>query len=681
MKRTSFLFLVLAFALSTMAFAEQPLSELSIKYSEKYNQSRGPVFQQLKAKTTGPMARLDALESVEFLGINSLGWPIMAATTNLGSAQTMQTDELWPDGSSGYDLTGSTTQSTQLGVWDGGIVLASHQEFGDRVVIVDTDGTIGNHPTHVAGSMVASGFMAEAHGMSPEAMISSYDWNDDTAELASAAETGMLVTNHSYVYITGWIYDYDEPDWYWFGDPSVSETEDYSWGFYSDRSRELDELAFNAPYMLMCWAAGNDRGLGPQPGREHYVWNPDSSDWVLTETARDRDGGTSGFDCISHSGISKNVITVGAIEKLTQDYENPWDVVMSSFSGWGPADDGRVKPDLVVPGVQLTSPVATGDDQYATWNGTSMATPSLSGTISLLQEQYRNTHEGASALAATMKAILINTAEEAGGMDGPDYRFGWGLVNAHRAADMIALDGNEGNIFFEENLFNTEIQNFVFTATGEDLVKATIVWTDPAGEVIEAVLDSIHPALVNDLDLRITNLETDEVYMPWHLDAASPYSSAVRGDNTIDNVEVVQVRDIPEGTNLEVSVSHKGILENSSQDFSLVISGMVYDGVGVDDEVAGNLIPETFTMSEPYPNPFNPTTTLTLTLPENGVTGITVFDINGRQVYSENRMMQKGDNQFLFDSRKLNGELSSGIYFITAEYGQHRLTRKLTLMK
>ena len=88
------------------------------------------------------------------------GRPAYYSTTNLDAADSVSTDECWPGGSTGLDLTGL---GVTLGVWDGGRVRASHQEFGGRVA--QQDGLAGgavSHSTHVAGTMIAAGVAADA---------------------------------------------------------------------------------------------------------------------------------------------------------------------------------------------------------------------------------------------------------------------------------------------------------------------------------------------------------------------------------------------------------------------------------------------------------------------------------------------------------------------------------------
>ena len=133
------------------------------------------------------------------------------------------------------------------------------------------------------------------------------------------------------------------------------------------------------------------------------------------------------YDCIAHAAIGKNVLTVGAVNDIVGGYTGPASVVMTTLSCWGPADDGRIKPDIVANGMSLYSTDKDADNDYTTLTGTSMATPSVAGSLALLQEHWNNLNPGTYMKAATLKALIIHTADECGTNNGPDYEYGWGL--------------------------------------------------------------------------------------------------------------------------------------------------------------------------------------------------------------------------------------------------------------
>lgn len=269
--------------------------------------------------------------------------------------------------------------------------------------------------------------------------------------------------------------------------------------------------------------------------------------------------------------MAKNVITVGAVDDIENGYQNTTDVkqINTDFSSWGPTDDGRIKPDIVANGDALYSTVYRTDSDSGSYfeimDGTSMAAPNVTGSIALLQEHYQNTHNQNPPRAATIKGVIIHTADEAGSNPGPDYKFGWGLLNTAKAAEKISEDVNSSNTIQELTLSNNQTYSTDIFNDGTTPLKVTIVWTDPAPSNL-----MLSKSLVNDLDLRVSNGNNFE---PWILNDAQPNQAASRGDNTKDNVEQVYIS-APGSGYYTVTVTHKGTL-SSPQAFSMIISGDV----------------------------------------------------------------------------------------------------------
>ncbi len=502
-------------------------------------------------------------KGMELMGVTESGQPIYYITDNLNAAKTVSTDKVWPGGVSGLNLDGT---GMIAGEWDEGSIRATHQELTGRITQKDSPSSSSDHSTHVAGTILASGVDANAHGMAPAAHLDAYDWDYDDSEMSSAAAAGLLISNHSYGIAVGWYYY----GLLWAGDGNISTVEDYKFGFYdADHSQAWDDIAYNAPYYLIMKSAGNDRGEGSN-SNGHEV-----------------DGGVDGYDCIGPQGVAKNILTVGAVNDVPGGYSQSSDVVMSSFSSWGPTDDGRIKPDLVANGVGVYSCVASGDAAYDTYDGTSMATPNATGSLLLLQEIYRDRSGGHYMRAATLKGLAIHTADEAGDADGPDYRFGWGLLNTAKAAaliDSVWIDQKEHTIK-ELTLVQGDTYTMQVTSNGAQPLRATICWTDPAGTPVAAQLDPPDIMLVNDLDLRITYGST--TYYPWKFaspDPNNPSTIATTGDNIRDNVEQVYIASPASGT-YTVTVSHKGTLSSGSQNVSLIMSGADYSDISLPVEL------------------------------------------------------------------------------------------------
>ncbi len=138
------------------------------------------------------------------------------------------------------------------------------------------------------------------------------------------------------------------------------------------------------------------------------------------------DGGRSdGFRtvAITDPGNAENVITVGATHR-----ENPHTYGVSYFSSRGPTGDGRAKPDLVAPGEKITAPVP--DEGFDTKDGTSQATPHVSGVAAMLMAR----NPELIAQPQRIKQILCGTATDLGR---ERYFQGAGLIDALRALQEV----------------------------------------------------------------------------------------------------------------------------------------------------------------------------------------------------------------------------------------------------
>ena len=380
-----------------------------------------------------------------------------------------------------------------MGIWDAGNV-DDHVDFGNRVTNRD-NATADEHATHVAGTMLGNGAGdPRALGMAPSATLNAYDWNSDNAEMRRAAnDLNVVISNHSYGTRTGWFLDN--------GGWSFLDNQD-EFGRYDAKAREWDDIVEDTG-LLIVKAAGNDRGEG-----SHMATN-----------SQPTDGGDDGYDSISTYGNAKNIITVGSLDEFGD---------ISDFSSRGPADDGRIKPDLVANGERVFSTIL--DNGYGPSWGTSMASPVVSGASALISQRFTQVF-GRAPQASMTKALLLHSAQDLGN-PGPDYDTGWGLLDAQAAVDLI----NQGARHFStERIFNgMSNTDSIIVHGGEEQFKVTIAWTDRRGPANGA------RSLVNDMDIRLVS-PSGVTYFPWVKDANNPANAATRGNNDIDNVEQIVV--------------------------------------------------------------------------------------------------------------------------------------------
>lgn len=435
-----------------------------------------------------------------------------------------------------YTLNGT---GVKIGIWDGGPVRSTHQELTGRVTKKDSTATGDDHATHVAGTIGASGVQAAAKGMSPKILIDSYEWTNDYAEMAAAGTvsagdtTGLPLSNHSY------------------GLGAVTA----DMGRYETEASSLDAVAARLPYYLPFWAAGNEQD---------------------TLTAK------GGYQSITFDGLAKNIMTIGAVDDaVASGVRSPAAGLIAYFSSLGPCDDGRIKPDVVANGVNLYSSIATSNTAYdGTYSGTSMATPNALGSSALLVQLYAREFSGQRMRASTLKALLIHTADDIG-TTGPDYKYGWGLINVKAASDLILA--HKASLIapkmIEGTLTNASKTNtHTFTWDGASPIRATICWTDPAGTA-QTAADSRTANLKHNLDAKITAPDNSTLYQPYVMPfvgswtTAAMASAATTGKNNVDNVEQVYVAAPSQAGTYTVTVSLDGTLTTANQTYSLILTG------------------------------------------------------------------------------------------------------------
>lgn len=526
-----------------------------------------------------PPAALDALVADERVMTIVGPAPRKPVAENSVSASIAHVDEVQ---AAPYGLTG---EGVNVSLFELAEAQASHPEFGGRLTVNAAGGSFSDksHATHVAGTIGASGVNPFAKGMAPNAHIyqfclpvSANQCEDiDFLDLKDQRlqPLGITADNNSWGWELGW---FDEggfsvwdgshiffgsyfPD---FGTPFVDEISidrkvlfvhsAGNDGTNPDRPtsgfaqhRHVDDEGDTITTQVFCYSQNNS---GTDCPTECNGTNPDTGAPAGCELFAQRHEPKFPFDNLGAVAAAKNVIAVGAVSGI------PGFVTIASLSSRGPAKDGRVKPDVVARGVSVFSPVPTNG--YEDKQGTSMASPVVTGIAVLLTEQWRKLFAGASPLPEQLKALILIGADDLGN-PGPDYTYGFGLANAKSAVDLVRADAGTGARIRNVSFNQGQIQSIEFplVVSQPQNLKVLLNWADPP-TILLGDAEVTAPTLVNDLDLKVIDPQGNTV-LPYVLDRVNYQANATRGVNKVDNVELVEIANAPAGTYRVVATGTK----------------------------------------------------------------------------------------------------------------------------
>jgi hypothetical protein len=413
--------------------------------------------------------------------------------------------------------------------------------------ISSTEWDSQNHGTHVAGTVAGDNFANPllhntADGMAPGAKLVIQDGGYSVDNCGDLPGIGCPVVDLNPLFQQAYNQGARMHTNSWGDNENAAVQSNYSSG-----SQDVDEFMWNHKDFLIFFAAGN---AGPGTGS------------------------------VGSPSTAKNGVSVGATLRSTSANS------MASFSSCGPTLDGRIKPDITVPGSSIVSAANdrnTGTNNCGTisMSGTSMATPGAAGLTALIRQYYtdgwyptgsENSANGFTPSAALLKATLVNSAVNMTGTTAiPANCQGWGRVLLENALFFTGqareLWVNDDNTGFATG--STATQTWTFTVGSGEAFKATLAWTDFPSTQAASV------NLVNDLDLTVTG-PTGTI---WRGNVFASGQSTTGGTSDRRNTLEQVLLNAPAAGTYTVSVKAFNV-PSGPQPFSLVVTGDVAAGGG-----------------------------------------------------------------------------------------------------
>lgn len=358
-----------------------------------------------------------------------------------------------------------------------------HIDYQGRIDQSNTTNNQGTHGDMTAGILMGAGNLDPTiRGMGTGAFIYIYDiggYNHILNSPTTNQTLGVMVTSTSY-------------------SQGCNE--------YTTDTQTGDQILNQNPTLLHVYSAGNNGGGNCQYGA--------GAGWGNI---------TGGYK------QGKNVIACGNLNYLD---------ALEASSSRGPSEDGRIKPDICANGAGQLS--TDGPNTYQVGGGTSAACPGIAGIVTQLHQAYRDLNAGADAEGALIKASMLNTAEDLGNA-GPDFKFGWGRVNAFRAVTTL-----EDNRYMSDVISQGGTNNHTITVPANtQQLRVMIYWCDVEGDPLAT------KALVNDLNMLVTD-PSSATFQPWVLNPAPNATTlnalAVRGNDDLNNMEQVTIDSPVAGT-------------------------------------------------------------------------------------------------------------------------------------
>lgn len=496
-------------------------------------------------------------------------------------------------GVSPYNLDGT---GQIVGVWDEGPARDTHDNFQNAPAsspinngnkrVLKIDNTLGNgggvglsnHGTHVTGTIIGDGTgdtqihsgtgNPESQGYAYKAFCVSHNWDDVFSERRqSKHDWNHVADNHSW-------------------------SNGSSFGGYNGYTQQFD-FDNRDSWLCQVMSAGNYANSGSRP----------FSDKGMTVYA---------------SNAHRN----GMIIANVQDNED-----INGSSSRGPAADGRLIPQFSANGTGLRSCIASGDSSYASYTGTSMSGPSVCGSVVLLSQLWRQEHSGRMLAPDVIRGVLALTARDKFNT-GPDYRYGFGMVDCQAAADLILADKQNGKQIVRGAARSGDVIEYsISVSSSSQPLRVVLSWLDVYANT------NANPVLVNDLDVELVAPGGGTTFYPYAgVTSASngdeDHTFTTTGANTRDNIELVNV-DSPATGTWTLLVKGTSIPANAQTGIANDVQGYVLTS---NQQIGAQQLKFEDSLNTSAP----------VAIPDNSATGITrTFTVNDARVITGLRVITR----------------------------------------
>jgi hypothetical protein len=314
--------------------------------------------------------------------------------------------------------------------------------------------------------------------------------------------------------------------------------------------------------------------------------------------------------------------------------------VLASFSSSGPTNDGRIKPDVVGPGVSIYVASTSGSNGYGRASGTSFSCPLTSGVAALVLSAHPE------FTPIQVRDALRNTASRAAT---PDNLYGWGLINARVAVLSRGLVfSNLPHLFYNDSL------NIVVTYA------ASNTGVDNLGMRLQYSLDR---------GRTFTSLQMSPTDAPSQFLAVIPKQQ-------LGTLVHYYIGGVDQG----------GIRRANPYNFPDSLFSFRY-GDGDTSRLTSTPIPITIPVSfflyQNYPNPFNPSTTIQFYSPQFADGEVAIFNTLAEKIKTVfSGRVHQGNNFARWDGRDEQGKrVASGVYFYRLRTQTFSETKRMLLIK